>query len=218
MRLSEQLAAFKAEFARTAMPGRVALYDAKLEELHAVFAQRNLLKVGDVAPDFTLPNAQRKSVVLSSLLRDGPVVLIFYRGGWCPYCNLQLRAYQGFLPDIQALDGQLVAVSPQLPHDSLSTAEANALSFDVLSDVGNHVAQSYGLAYVLSKELQDALRSVNKALPDINGDESWRLPVPATFVIASRRRIVAAEINVDYRKRPDPEEILGVLKQVASAS
>jgi len=217
MRLNEQLAAFRAEFSRTAQPESVALYEAKIEELCVEFARRNPVRAGDKAPDFTLPNGQGQPVTLSALLGDGPVVLTFYRGGWCPYCNLQLRAYQASLPDIQALGARLVAVSPQLPDNSMSTAEANALLFDVLSDVGNHIARSYGLAYTLPGELQQALRSVNKALPDVNGDESWELPVPATYVIDPGRRIAAAQIDVDYRNRLDPEEIMAALKQVASA-
>ena len=116
--------------------------------------------------------------------KHGPVVVTFYRGGWCPYCNIQLRAYQAVQPQMVALGARLVAISPQLPDRSLSTAETNELTFDVLSDVGNGVARSFGLVYALPEELREALRSNNKALPGINGDESWELPVPATYVIA----------------------------------
>ena len=215
MRLEQELAAFKAEFARTAPPGRAALYEAKIEELRAEFASESAIGVDDPAPDFALPNAAAKSVVLKDLLRSGPVVLTFYRGGWCPYCNIQLRAYQGVLPEITGLGGRLVAISPQLPDNSLDTVNKNALTFDVLSDVGNKVARQYGLVYALPEEIRSALRSNNKSLPSINGDESWELPVPATFVVASDQHVALAHIEVDYRKRLEPEALLTCLKSLS---
>jgi len=139
--------------------------------------------------------------VLSDLLRSGPVILTFYRGGWCLYCNIQRRAYQSVLPQIAALGGRLVAISPLRPDRSLSTAEANALTFDVLSDVGNRTARSFGLVYALLEELRQVFRSNNKALSEINGDESWELPVPATYVIAPDRRVALVYIDIDYRNR-----------------
>jgi peroxiredoxin len=141
-------------------------------------------------------------------------VLTFYRGGWCPYCNIQLRAYQAVLPQIAALGARLVAISPQLPEQSLATAQTDELTFDVLSDVGNHAARRFGLVYALPEELRAALRSNNKALPGINGDESWELPVPATYVIAPNGRIALAYIEVDYRKRLGPDAILDALRSL----
>lgn len=212
MGLEHELAAFKAEFARTAPAGRPALYEAKIEELRASFAGAEAVGLGARAPDFDLPGANGNHVVLNELLRSGPVVLTFYRGGWCPYCNIQLRAYQAVLPEIVEQGARLVAVSPQRPDGSLGTAEKNALTFDVLSDVGNEVARSYGLVYALPEELRDALRSNDKALPTINGDESWELPVPATYVIAKDGRVALAFLDVDYRKRLAPEAILAALR------
>jgi peroxiredoxin len=217
MGLEQQLAAFKAEFARTAPAGRPALYEAKIEELRASFVREKAIGVGDQAPDFTLPDAQGKPVALAKLLQRGPVVVTFYRGGWCPYCNIQLRAYQAALAEMTALGARLVAISPQLPDGSLSTAATNELTFDVLSDVGNRIARSFGLVYALPEELRVALRSNNKALPGINGDESWELPVPATYVIDRDRRVALAFIDIDYRNRLDPEDILAVLKTLWSA-
>src|SRR5271155_2454374 len=125
MGLEHQLAAFKAEFARTAPAGRPALYEAKIDELRASFALERAIRSGNQAPDFTLPDPQGRDVSLGAPLKEGPAVITFYRGGWCPYCNIQLRAYQAALPEITALGAQLVAISPQLPHGSLSTAETN---------------------------------------------------------------------------------------------
>lgn len=217
MSLDQQLAAFKVEFARTAPAGRVALYEAKIEELRASFVRDAAIRTGDRAPDFALLDARRNPVSLSDVLRRGPAVVTFYRGGWCPYCNLQLRAYQAVLPQITGLGGRLLAISPQLPDGSLSTAETNALTFDVLSDVGNHAARSFGLVYALPEELRAVLRSNNKALPGINGDDSWELPVPATYVIAPDRKVALAYVDVDYRNRLEPNAILSALGSLRSA-
>jgi peroxiredoxin len=130
-------------------------------------------------------------------------------------CNIQLRAYQSVLPQISALGARLVAISPQLPDNSLDTVNKNTLTFDVLSDVGSEVARSYGLVYSLPDEIRAALRSNNKALPSINGDESWELPVPATYVIARDRLVALAYIEVDYRKRLEPEALLRCLKSLS---
>jgi len=215
--LQQQLDAFRAEFVRTAPAGRPALYEAKIDELRGSFALERTIRAGDEAPDFALPDPKGRTVSLGALLAAGPAVVTFYRGGWCPYCNIQLRAYQGVLAEITALGGRLVAISPQLPDGSLSTAEANKLTFDVLSDVGNRVARSYGLVWALPEELRAALRSNNKALPDINGDDSWELPVPATYVIARDRRVALAGIDVDYRNRLDPAAILDALRTLRPA-
>jgi peroxiredoxin len=216
MVLGQELAAFRAEFARTAPEARVALYEAKIEELRAAFAQEKAIGVGDNAPGFVLPGVDGRQISLEALLQQGPVVLTFYRGGWCPYCNLQLRAYQAALPDFAALGASLAAVSPQLPDNSLDTAEKNALSFDVLSDLGNAVARSYGLVYALPFELREALRSNGKALSGINGDNSWELPVPATYVIGTDGRVLLASLHIDYRTRLEPDAILAALRAARS--
>ena len=215
MGLDEELAAFKAEFERTAPAGRPALYEAKIGELRTSFAREKALRVGDTVPDVPLPGGTGAPHSLSALLHHGPVVVTFYRGGWCPYCNIQLRAYQAVLPRITALGARLLAISPQLPDGSLSTAEMNALTFDVVSDPGNAVARRFGLVYALAQELRDALASNNKALPGINGDESWELPVPATYVIGRDGRVALAFLDVDYRVRLSPEAILAALSSLA---
>lgn len=211
MGLAHELAARKAEFARTAPAGLPALYEAKIEELRTSFARDKAIGVNDRAPDFDLPDALGRSVVLNDLLRSGPVVIAFYRGGWCPYCSLQLRAYQAMLPQITAAGARLVAISPQLPDGSLGTADVNALTFDVLSDVGNDTARRYGLVFTLPEALRDAPRAGGKALPTINGDDSWELPVPATYVVAPDGRVTLAHVDVDYRNRLAPEAILASL-------
>lgn len=217
MALQQQLDAFRAEFARTAPAGRVALYEAKIEELRAGFAAEQALRAGGRAPGFSLAEARGGTVSLAELLAGGPAVLTFYRGGWCPYCNIQLRAYQAVLPEITALGARLAAVSPQLPDGSLTTAETNGLGFAVLSDPGNTLARRFGLVWSLPEELRAALRSNGKALPGINGDESWELPVPATYVIAADGRIALDSIDVDYRNRLEPAAILDALRGLRAA-
>jgi len=216
--LQQELDDLRAEFVRTAPPGRAALYDAKVKELRRNFPIEKALKTGDRAPDFTLPNPSGRPVSLSGLLRGGPAVVTFYRGGWCPYCNLQLRAYQRALGEITALGGRMIAISPQLPDGSLTTAEMNELSFDVLSDVGNRVARSFGLVYALPDELRSALTSNGKALPGINGDDSWELPLPATYVIAPDRKIALAELELDYRERLEPDAIVAALRPLRAGA
>ncbi|MCK1741293.1 AhpC/TSA family protein [Bradyrhizobium sp. 139] len=218
MGLEQDLADFKAEFERTAPAGRAALYDRKVEELREAFPLQDVLQVDDLAPDFTLSGATGQMVSLSELLRQGPVILTFYRGGWCPYCNLQLRAYQAALPEIESYGASLVAISPELPDRSLSTAEKNALGFRVLSDVGNSVASAFGLVYALPEELREALRSNGKALPAHNGDETWELPVPATFIVAKNRRIVFSFVEIDYRRRLAPEALIEALRHAVGGT
>jgi peroxiredoxin len=216
MELEQTLAAFRAEFARTAPAGRVALDEAKIQELLSRFPFDRTIQVGDQAPDFDLPDIDGTPVGLRKALRSGPVVLTFYRGGWCPYCNIQLRAYQAILPQITAFGARLIAISPQLPDGSLSTAEKNQLSFSVLSDVGNLVARRFGIVFSLPPELREALIANNKALPNINGDETWELPVPATFLVATNGTVALAHIDADYRRRLEPDAILDTLNSLSS--
>ena len=172
------------------------------------------LKVGDRIPNFTLPNAVGNSVELQSLLKNGPVVIAFYRGGWCPYCNLELRSLQKYLPQLQELRATLVAISPQTPDQSLSTTEKNELTFEVLSDVGNQVAKQLGLVFALPEELKPIYQEFGIDLPHHNGDQTFELPIPATYVVASDGTIVHDFVNPDYTQRLDPEEILTALQQI----
>lgn len=172
------------------------------------------LAAGDVAPDFTLTGALGETANLASMLRDGPVVISFYRGGWCPYCNLELRALQSVLPGIRARGAQLVAISPELPDESLSTRERNALAFPVLSDRGSRVARGYGIAFDLAEDLRPIYTQFGHALPDRNGGEDWVLPVPATFVIANSGIVRLAFVDTDYRNRLEPEAVLRALDSI----
>lgn len=169
------------------------------------------LAAGAHAPDFALPDQDGQTVRLSTLLARGPVVVTFYRGGWCPYCNLQLRAYQAILEDIKKSGATMVAISPQTPDHSASTAREKDLGFPVLSDVGNHVAREYGLVFVLSDALQDLQKKFGNEVPRFNGDQSWELPMPATFVVSRDGIVRLASVDPDYRRRLEPAALLDQL-------
>jgi peroxiredoxin len=173
------------------------------------------LSVGNTAPDFTLPNQVGRRVSLRERLGTGPVVLVFYRGEWCPFCNLHLRALQAALPQIQACGASLLAVSPQAPDHAVSIAEKTGLAFDVLSDVEQEVIRAYRLQYTTPGDLQDVIRTVfQQDLRTHTADGSWRLPVPATFVIDREGSIRAAHVEPDFRARMEPEAIVAALKEV----
>jgi peroxiredoxin len=199
-------------------PDRLAITESETAALTPVIDARDHPRVGDKAPSFVLPDALATPVDLSNRLDNGPVVLNFYRGGWCPYCNIELRAYQALLPRITELGASLVAISPQAPDDALTTAEKNDLTFDVLSDTGSAVAESFGLDFELSEKLQDIYTDLGNDLTAKNAGNDWRLPVPATFVIARDGRIVFAHVDADYRERAEPEQVIEALEILSQAS
>lgn len=168
--------------------------------------------VGETAPDFELPDARGGSATLAGLRSEGPAVLVFYRGAWCPYCNLQLRAFQAALADIHAAGASLVAISPQTPDNSLTLTEQAELAFPVLSDVGNDVARSYGLVFALGAADRELHGSVGIDLTAFNGDDSWELPAAAVFVVDTDGTIRYASVAGDYRWRVGPEEVLAALR------
>jgi len=177
---------------------------------------QNSLKVGQKAPDFELPNVKGESVNLHSLLEQGPVVLNFYRGGWCPYCNLELNAYNKHLGDIENLGASLVAISPQTPDNSLSTAEKNDLKFEVLSDVGNQTANQFGLVFKVDSSLHEIYTKFGLVIPKFNGDDSWEIPLPGTYVIDKDGTVKYAFANADYTKRAEPDEVIAKLQELSS--
>lgn len=172
------------------------------------------IQTGDTAPDFSLPNVHGGTLELRDALAKGPVVLSFYRGSWCPFCNLELNALQQRLPDIKALGASLIAVSPEKPDASLSHAEKLNLEFEVLSDIGNKIAESYGLIMRVADEMQPLYLEWGINIPEANGDNSYRLPVPATYVIDSNSQIHAAYIDKNYTSRMEPEAIVQALKGI----
>ena len=167
---------------------------------------------GQPFPQFALPNAGGNAVDSEDFLARGPLVISFYRGGWCPYCNLQLRAFQAALPRIRELGADFVAISPQLPDEALSMAAKANLSFEVLSDAGNSLASHLGLTFELPDSVVDIYRSMGIDLDRINGSATWSLPIPATYVVDTNSVIVDAFVHADYRVRREPADVIAVLR------
>ncbi len=201
--LSRQLREFAAK-----IPDPVAeRLRAAAEEITASGAAPGLA-IGERAPDFRLPNAIGQPVELAQRLEQGPVVVSFYRGEWCPFCNLELRALQAALPRFQAHGASLIAISPQTPDHSLSVAEKNELTFDVLSDVHQEVIAAYRVQFIVPADLKDLhLEVFHNDLSTHTADGSWDLPVPATFVIDRSGLVRARYVSADYTTRMDPDEI-----------
>ena len=177
------------------------------------------LSVGGKAKDFILPGAHGQDARLYDALQEGPVVLSFYRGGWCPICNEQLQAYQARLGDIKALGGQLIAISPETPSHAEATALKNHLGFAVLSDRDNAVAKAYGIVWRVPDSHQEGFAqwlkgATGQSLADYNGQEGYELPVPATFVLSTDGTVVYAFKDVDYKKRASVDDILSALQSL----
>jgi peroxiredoxin len=172
------------------------------------------LQVGEQAPEFTLPNTRGESVSLSSLLENGPVVLNFYRGAWCPYCNLELKALHDALPEITALGASLVSISPNVLEKSAAFAAENPFGFDILSDVDNVVAKKYRLVFTLSDKLRPIYAQFGIDLPAFDGNERFELPMPATYVLHSDGTIAADFVYEDYTQRMEPSAIIECLEKV----
>ncbi|GHE64582.1 alkyl hydroperoxide reductase [Streptomyces longispororuber] len=189
----------------------MATMDRNAEALAGSGIAARAVGVGARAPLFTLKSATGEDVSLAGLLADGPVVLTFYRGAWCPFCQVALRALQEHHGAIAARGARLVAVSPQVPDESLSLAEKQSLTFDVLSDVGSDVARSYGIAFDLGEELGALYDSLGFELQRVNGGHSRTLPLPATYVIDASGVIRWAFVATDYVLRAEPSDVLAAL-------
>jgi peroxiredoxin len=187
---------------------------AYIDKLAATEIANNALKAGSDFPDFELVNATYEMVSLKSLLKKSPLIINFYRGSWCPYCNFELQAYQQLLPEIKAAGGQLVAISPQQVDNSLDTVEKNNLQFEVLSDHNNVLADKLGIRFDFDSALKPIYEQLNLDLGKMHGVEDWQLPIPATYVVDQRGSIVLASVNADYTSRLEPEEAIAALKSI----
>lgn len=214
--LRDRIAELTARIAHQAPREVIATIEAELRKLAESGIASRALSAGDRAPAFTLPDARGGQISLGSLLAGGPVVITFYRGSWCPFCDLQLRSYQGVLPEIHRLGAELVAISPQTPDFALADIEAKQLTFPVLTDTGNRVARQYGLVYSLSEPLREVQRALGSPIPKFNGDESWELPMPGTFVLDRQGLVRLAYVDPDYMKRLEPGAILDALREMQS--
>lgn len=214
--LQGKLDAFKVEFdTRLAPPAAVEALHRSVDELIASGAPDRALKVGDVAPAFTLPDPDGNPVSSAALLGKGALVISFYRGIWCPFCNFELTALEQTRPQIEARGGRVVAISQQLAPNSRKSQRQNGLRFPILSDRDGEVAAQFNLRWTLPEYLRVAHRTLGADLPQFNGEDSWTLPMPARYVVAQDGTIAYAEVNGDYTRRPEPSAMFPVLEQLA---
>ena len=211
MSLKAQIDAFNVQKEANLPADVLALMNTTNEELIAQHIKNNALQVGDKVENFTLANHLGKNVELVDLLKKGPVVISFYRGAWCPYCNLELKALNDYLPQFKTKSAQLIAISPQLPDQTLTTAQKNKLEFDVLSDVGNKVAQQFGLLFTLDRRIQELYTGFGIDFEQTYGDKTYQLPLPATYVINQNGIITYAFLNEDYTLRAEPSDVMSAL-------
>jgi peroxiredoxin len=216
MSLQQQLDAFKADFKGGkapyfAPPEIHPVMERATAELVASGQAAHALKAGDVAPAFTLPDPDGKLVSSAELLAKGPLIISFYRGVWCPYCNLEMQALQAALPAFREAGATLVAISPQNAVNSRKSVRNNKLEFSILSDAHNSVADAFGIRFAMPGYLVDLYKALKNDLPAFNGDDSWTLPMPARYVVGQDGTILYSEVNPDYTRRPEPADMLPAL-------
>jgi len=211
--LLKDINSYKETFKKKAPEEKKKLMAQATKELTELNVAKGLT-IGDKVPDFKLPDATGKVVSITEELSKGPVILSFYRGGWCPYCNLELKAYQRELESIKDAGATLIAISPETPDASLSTIEKHDLEFIVLSDDHNKVAEQFDLVFKMPDYLIDIYKSSGLDVAGRNGNDDWELPKPATFVIDQTGEIIFAEVDSDYTKRVEPSNVIDIVKNI----
>ncbi|MDQ6967041.1 MAG: peroxiredoxin-like family protein [Mariprofundaceae bacterium] len=210
--LSEQLEAFNQGFVEKVSAEIVQTMGAATEALRRSGLVERAVKVGDTAPDFDLPELAGGRFCLSEALRDGPVVISFYRGAWCPYCNLEMQALQAASGDIAAAGGRLIAIAPQTAAHAGETRDKGNLTFPLLQDADNAVARQYGLVFTLPEALRTIYETFGIDLADSQGNDAFELPMPATYIVGRDGIIAHAFVDADYTKRMEPAAIIEALK------
>ena len=209
--LQDQLDEITANTRHLVQPERLAVGERAIAELFATGIEDRILPVGAQAPQFALKDSNNKLVRSEDMLSLGPLVIKFFRGRWCPYCMTELETWRDLYGRIRERGALMVAIGPQTQRQSDFMAGQHGLPFPVLFDPGNKVAEQFGLVYNIPDYHRIYYRSILVNIPFVNGDDSWRLPLPATYVIAKDRKVVLAEAHADFRVRPEPEETLRVL-------
>lgn len=213
-RLQEETQGLYEEYQRIVTEDVMRVIDKATEDLVATGIGETCLQKGNKIDDFTLPDAYGEKIILSELLKSGPVVLSFYRGGWCTFCNLELKALQDRLEDIHAAGAQLVAITPQQPDGTRETLEELGIKYPILTDQSNNVARKMGLVF----EVVDALKGIYETdfgldIPSANDDPSYELPITATYVVDKSRTIIAAFTDANFVNRFEPEDIIATLEK-----
>ena len=214
--LQSQIAEFRKKFKALVTQDKAEIIEKGIAEQDLDRGLNGIAKVGDKVSDFSFRNVDDKEVLLSDCVKSGPVVLKFYRGGWCPYCNMELRSYQSIFPQLEAIGVKIIALSPEKFERAQSTFEKNQLTFFIGTDEGLRVAKSLGLVFKLSNDLRDLYSKFGHALSDTNSEGLWELPIPATLIIGKDQRISYVYANLDYRERLEPLDVLERLHQERS--
>jgi peroxiredoxin len=212
--LQDKLDEITAQTRTLVQPERLAIGERAIEELFASGIEDRMLPVGAVAPEFALPDFSGKIVRSTDLLALGPLVVDFFRGRWCPYCVTELEAWRDLYPGLRERGALVVGITPQTQRQSDFTAGQHSIPFPLLTDEGCAVAEKFGLMWTAPEYLQRYYRGILLNIPFINGEESWKLPMPATYVIAPDGKVLYAEAHADFRVRPEPEEVLRALAAV----
>jgi peroxiredoxin len=209
--LQDQLDEITANTRQLVQASRLAVSERSVEELFATGIEDKILPVGSLAPEFDLHDATGRMVRSQDMLALGPLVVKFFRGRWCPYCVTELEAWRDLYGTLRERGALMVAISSQTEQQNDFMVSQHRLPFAVLSDPACELAEKFGLAYTIPEYLRDYYMSILINIPFVNGEASWRLPIPATYVISSAGRVVLAEAHADFRVRPDPEEALATL-------
>lgn len=214
--IREQSDQLKAAAAERLPADVVAAFDRSIENLLAEGVPSNAIAVGDRLESFTLDDATGTPLTLDQIVESGPAVVVFYRGGWCPYCNLALRTYQReLLPHLDRFGARLVAISPQPPDESLSTVEKAELSFTVLSDPGSRLADQIGIAFQQADEVLAAQRALGLDLAQVNAEGSTRLPRPTVLIVDKDRLVRFVDVQPDYTARTEVADIVAALEALS---
>lgn len=206
--LQDRLDEMTANTRHLVQPERLAISERAVAELFASGIEERILSVGAMAPQFALKDAMGKMLRSADLLQLGPLIVKFFRGRWCSYCSTELETWRDLYGQLRERGVLMVAISPQAERQNDFMANQHGLPFPVLSDTGNRVAEQFGLVYTLPDEMQSYYRSILVNIPFVNGDQSWTLPLPATYVIGRDGKIAFAEAHADFRVRPEPEDVL----------
>jgi peroxiredoxin len=209
--LQDQLDEITARTRKLVQAERLAIGERAVEELFATGIEERILQVGAMAPEFALNDSHGKLIRSRDLVAVGPLVLKFFRGRWCSYCVTELETWRDLYGQLREHGALLVAISPETQRQSDFAVQQHGLQFPLLHDPGAAVAEQFGLVYTVPEFHQKYLKSILVNLPFINGENSWRLPIPATYVLGRDGRVVFAEAHADFRVRPEPQEVLAAL-------
>ncbi|GAA0397007.1 peroxiredoxin-like family protein [Cocleimonas flava] len=210
--LKEEIDAYEVVKAQNVPAPTLAIMNDATTDLIATGIENKALKTGDKIPEFSLPNQNNVVSSITERLDASMLVITFYRGGWCPYCNFELNAFQKMIPEFEAAGAKLIAISPEVPDHSLSTQQKHDLSFDILYDKGNEISKEFGLVFTLPQEIRSIYDTFGIDVVDHNGDDTFELPLPATYVVNQAGEIVYDFVDPDYTKRSEPADVLAAVK------